>query len=165
MFAVIKTGGKQYKVTPGSLIQVNRLEGKEGAAVEIAGAVLVGGKSVELKDAAAKADIKARIVSHERGEKVIAFKKKRRHNYRRKIGHRQNLTTIEIVSINGVESDKPARKPAAKKAAPAASEKKATPKSAAPKAEKKPAAKKAEPKKTETKKPAAKKPAAKKSEK
>lgn len=97
MFAVIRTGGKQYKVASGDVISVEKLEGKQGDKIEI-GEVLMSGNKVGaplLKGA----KVLAEIVSQFRDDKVTIFKKRRRHNYRRKKGHRQYLTEIKITDI------------------------------------------------------------------
>ncbi|MBQ8784577.1 MAG: 50S ribosomal protein L21 [Alphaproteobacteria bacterium] len=97
MYAVIRTGGKQYKVTTGDVIKVEKLAGEAGASVvfsevlakdDVIGAPLVAGASV-----------KATIVKQAKADKVIVFKKKRRQNYRRKKGHRQNITIVKIAEI------------------------------------------------------------------
>jgi large subunit ribosomal protein L21 len=97
MFAVIRTGGKQYKVASGDTIAVEKLEGNAGDKVEI-GEVLVAGEKVGAP-LLAGAKVLAEIVKQFRDDKVIIFKKKRRHNYRRKKGHRQYLTQIKITDI------------------------------------------------------------------
>ena len=162
MFAVVRTGGKQYRVAPGDKIVVEKLAGEAGDSVDLTD-VLLAGEGSDLKSTDGLT-VAAKIVAQAKGEKVTVFKKKRRHNYRRKRGHRQNHTILEILSIGGKGSAKkaPAKaeakaddKPAAKKAAAPA--KKST-KSAAP-------AKEAATKKPAAKKAPAKKPAAKKTEK
>ena len=97
MFAVVRTGGKQYRIAAGDRITVERLEGEAGAEIALDDVLLVsdGGK---LQDAG-KVKVKAEILAHDRGEKVIIFKKRRRHNYRRKNGHRQSQTVLKILSI------------------------------------------------------------------
>ena len=168
MFAVVRTGGKQYRVAEGDKIVVEKLAGEAGDSVELDDVLLAGeGSKLASTDGMV---VGAKIVAQAKGEKVTVFKKKRRHNYRRKRGHRQQHTILEIVSIGGKSSGK---KPAAKKAEtksddkkPAA--KKAPAKKAAAKKSTKDAApaKKAATKKTTAKKaPAKKKPAAKKTEK
>ena len=97
MFAVIRTGGKQYSVKSGDVISVEKLAGAQGDKVEI-GDVLMAGEKVGsplLKGA----KVLAEIVSQFRDDKVTIFKKRRRHNYRRKKGHRQYLTEIKITDI------------------------------------------------------------------
>src|SRR3954471_14528685 len=97
MFAVIRTGGKQYKVTSGDVIDVEKLEGKAGDKVEI-GEVLMTDKKIGAP-LLSGAKVLAEIVRQFRDEKVVIFKKRRRHNYRRKKGHRQSLTQIKITDI------------------------------------------------------------------
>ena len=97
MFAVIRTGGKQYKVASGDVIAVEKLEGSAGDKVEIAEVLAAGSKIGAPLLAGAK--VLAEIVKQFRDDKVIIFKKKRRHNYRRKKGHRQYLTQIKITDI------------------------------------------------------------------
>ncbi|MAR55668.1 MAG: 50S ribosomal protein L21 [Rickettsiales bacterium] len=135
MYAVIKTGGKQYKVSEGDTLTVEKLDGDAGAKVSLSDVLGLGGDKPQfgapLVDGAS---VDAEIIEQTRGDKVIAFKKKRRHNYRRKIGHRQMLTKIRITGINAS-----GKKAAAKKEDAPAAEKKAA--DATP-AAKKPAAKK-----------------------
>lgn len=186
MYAVIKTGGKQYKVAKNDVILVEKLPGEAGAALELDEVLLVGDDNSQtvgspLVDGA---HVAATVLEQTRGEKIIVFKKKRRQNYRRKAGHRQDLTALKITDIvtGGKKKVAKAAEPKAeeKKAAPKAEEKKVAPKAeekkAAPKAEEKKAEPKAEakaaPKKAEAKpaakkaeaKPAAKKAPAKKAE-
>jgi large subunit ribosomal protein L21 len=97
MFAVVRTGGKQYRVAADDQIVVEKLEGDAGSKIEL-GDVLLVSVDGALKDAA-KVKVTAEIVGHNRGDKVIIFKKKRRHNYRRKNGHRQHQTVLKILSI------------------------------------------------------------------
>lgn len=97
MFAVIRTGGKQYKVANGDVIDVEKLEGDAGAKVEI-GEVLMAGDKVGAP-LISGAKVLAEIVKQFRDDKVLIFKKRRRHNYRRKKGHRQYLTQIKITDI------------------------------------------------------------------
>jgi len=101
MFAVIKTGGKQYKVASGQTLTVERLPGEAGAAIALE-EVLAIGDEAGLKVGAPLLDgavVKAEVVEQTRGDKIIVFKKKRRQNYRRKNGHRQDLTVIKITDI------------------------------------------------------------------
>ncbi|WP_417620522.1 50S ribosomal protein L21 [Parasphingorhabdus sp.] len=164
MFAIVRTGGKQYRVAAGDIIAVEKLAGEAGDSVTLDD-VLLAGDGGDMKDVKGLT-VAAEIVAQEKGEKVIIFKKRRRHNYRRKNGHRQQHTVLKISAIG---SEKAAKKAAPKKeAAPAADKpaaeakaapaKKAPAKKAAAKTEAKPAAAKKAP----AKKPAAKKPAAKK---
>lgn len=97
MFAVVRTGGKQYRVAAGDKIVVDRMDGEAGASVTL-GDVLLAGEGSELRDAAGLT-VAAEIVAQAKGEKVIVFKKRRRHNYRRRNGHRQQHTILKIVSV------------------------------------------------------------------
>ena len=162
MFAVIKTGGKQYKVAKDDTIVVETIGGAPGSTVEINDVLMIGGGKEPQLDALDKAAVFAEVVEQTKAPKVIVFKKKRRKNYRRKAGHRQNLTLLRITGISATGT-RPARAAAKAKKAPSMPEAqkkaKGAPKKPAPK---KPAAKKPAPKKPAAKKPAAKKPAAKK---
>jgi large subunit ribosomal protein L21 len=99
MFAVIKTGGKQYKVAPNDVILVEKLPGLAGDTVTLDQVLMVGDKVGA--PLVAGASVTATLVEQTRGEKIIVFKKKRRQNYRRKKGHRQDLTVLRITGING----------------------------------------------------------------
>ncbi|MGO9266914.1 MAG: 50S ribosomal protein L21 [Candidatus Binataceae bacterium] len=102
MFAIVKTGGKQYRIGAGDQITVERIVGDVGSevslgevlAIEDAGASTIGRPTV------ANASVRAKIVQQPRGTKVIVFKKKKRKNYRRKHGHRQELTVLRIQEIS-----------------------------------------------------------------
>jgi large subunit ribosomal protein L21 len=139
MFAIVRTGGKQYRVAAGDKIAVEKLPGNAGDTVSLDD-VLLAGDGGEVKDAKGLV-VSAEIIAQERGEKVIVFKKRRRHNYRRKNGHRQSLTLLRITAVGGA-APKKAAAPKAEKAE-AAPVKEAAPakKAAAPK---KAAAKKAD---------------------
>jgi large subunit ribosomal protein L21 len=155
MFAVVRTGGKQYRVAAGDKIVVERLPGEAGDTIQLSDVLLAGeGSDLRSTDGLTVA---AEIIAQAKGEKVTVFKKRRRHNYRRKKGHRQLHTILKIVSIGG-EKAKSSAKPAAKAEKPAESAAEAAPAKAkaAPPAEK-PAAKKASPKKDDSETPAAKK--------
>jgi len=95
-YAIIKTGGKQFAVEGGQTIRVPSLEGKEGSKVEIQALVVGTGKDAKI---GGDSTIKATVVGHGRGEKVIVFKKKRRKQYKRKQGHRQGYTDIKLEKI------------------------------------------------------------------
>ena len=102
MYAVIKTGGKQYRVKSGDKIFVEKLEGEIGATINLDQVLMLGGESVKLgKPLVAGAKVAAKILEHGRGEKLIIFKFRRRKNYRRKNGHRQPFTTLQITDITG----------------------------------------------------------------
>ena len=99
MFAVVRTGGKQYRVAKNDTIEVERLAAEEGKSVdlEVLAFSADGSKLATGKDSGAK--VSAKVVSHIRNDKVLVFKKKRRQNYRRTAGHRQNKTVLEIIDI------------------------------------------------------------------
>ncbi|MFA5121119.1 50S ribosomal protein L21 [Zavarzinia sp.] len=100
MFAVIKTGGKQYKVAENDVISVERLEGEAGATVALPVLLVGEGENVTVgAPVVAGATVTAEIVGQARGPKLIVFKKRRRQNSRRKNGHRQDLTVLKITSI------------------------------------------------------------------
>ena len=101
MFAVIKTGGKQYKVASGDVIKVEKLEGDEGSSVNFDDVLLVGDDSNVTAGTplVEGAKVSAEILEQTRSDKVLVFKKKRRHNYRRKAGHRQQLTVLRITDV------------------------------------------------------------------
>ena len=101
MFAVIRTGGKQYRVAPDDLITVEKLEGEPGATLQLAEVLMVGdGDSVSAGTPLLDGDtVSATLVEHRRADKILVFKKKRRHNYRRKKGHRQHQTVLRITEI------------------------------------------------------------------
>ena len=123
MFAVVRTGGKQYRVHPGDKIVVEKLDGSAGDKVTLGDVLLAGdGGSLKSTDGLTVA---AEIVAQAKGDKVTVFKKRRRHNYRRKKGHRQQHTILKIVAIG----DHKEQKKAAPKAEPASA---AEAKSAAP---------------------------------
>ena len=100
-YAIVKTGGKQYRVEAGQELVVERLAADTGATVELQ-PLLVRGKDAAFSgDALAKAKVTAKIVGHERGEKIRIFKFKPKRGYKRTTGHRQELTRIEIQEIKG----------------------------------------------------------------
>lgn len=141
MFAVVRTGGKQYRVTAGDKIVVEKLAGEAGDRIDITD-ILLAGEGSDLKPVAGLI-VGAEIVAQAKGEKVTVFKKRRRHNYRRKKGHRQNHTILKIVSIGDQKAEKKAAKPAKAEAAPAAAAPAAEAPAPAPAAEAKPKAAKA----------------------
>lgn len=136
MFAVVRTGGKQYRVAAGDKIAVEKLAGEAGDTI-VLGDVLLAGSEGQVVDAA-KAVVSAEIIAQAKSEKVIVFKKRRRHNYRRRNGHRQQLTLLRILSVGdapkkaaakteaapaaAADGEAPARKAPAKKAAAAKAE-------------------------------------------
>ena len=101
MYAVIKTGGKQYRVAKNEVLIVERLEGEPGGTIEF-GEVLMVGDGGEISTGTplvTGASVSAELVAHRRADKIIVFKKKRRQNYRRKKGHRQHQTVLRITEI------------------------------------------------------------------
>jgi len=175
MFAVIKTGGRQYRVVPDDVLEIGKIEGEVGTIVQLGEVLVLGGDTPVLGvPTVAGASVAAEVLDHKRGPKVIAFKKRRRKNSRRKRGYRDEITVLRITEILA-DNAKPSIGPRPKKekvvVAPAEDDdeapkaankpaKKAAPKKPVAKAAAKPRAK------AETKKPAAKKTAAKgKSEK
>ena len=160
MYAVVKTGGKQYRVTKDDTILVEKLDADEGQTVTLSDVMLLGdGDKVTVgTPVIADASVEAQVVSQTRGPKIIIFRRKRRKNHRRTQGHRQDLTLLKITDINtsGKKAAASAKKAAAKAKAKPAAEKKAAPaKKAAAKAEANPAGKKAAAKTTTAKKAAA----------
>ena len=101
MFAVIRTGGKQYRVVPGDVIKVERLAGEAGSTIAFDQVLMVGegAEATVGKPLVSGASVAAEVVAQDRGPKIIVFKKKRRQNYRRKRGHRQDLTVLRITGI------------------------------------------------------------------
>jgi large subunit ribosomal protein L21 len=155
MFAVIKAGGKQYRVAPEDVIRIDRVNGEPGAVVEFGEVLLLGGETPQLgAPTVAGATVAGEVLQHARGDKVIAFKKRRRKNSRRKRGYRHEFSLIRITEIL-TEGAKPSKTPPAR---PKREAKKPEPAPAAEAAEgKAKPAKKA----SRAKKPAAKKPATK----
>jgi len=115
MFAILRTGGKQYRVAAGDKIVVEKIAGEAGDTVSLAD-ILLAGEGGDLKPTK-DLTVSAEIVAQAKGEKVIIFKKRRRHNYRRKNGHRQQHTILKILSVGGETS-----KAKAEAAAPASAE-------------------------------------------
>ena len=151
MFAVIKTGGKQYKVAENDVIIVERLIAEEGATIELDNVLMLGESGKAAKTASAdlvKASVFAEVLEQSRADKIIIFKKKRRHNYRRKAGHRQDQTVLRITGISATGT-KP--KAGAKEAAPAKEANKAVDAKPEAKSEAKPKAKAKAPAKKKTK--------------
>jgi large subunit ribosomal protein L21 len=169
MFAVIKTGGRQYRVVPDDVLEIGKIAGDVGTIVQLGEVLLVGGESPVLgAPTVAGASVAAEVLQHKRGPKVISFKKRRRKNSRRKRGYRDEITVLRITEIltndnkptigprpkrekpvvaAPADGDDEAPKTAKKKAAP----KKAVAKKAAAKPRAKPDAKKAPAKKAAAK--------------
>ena len=157
MFAVVKTGGKQYRVAEDDIIAAEKLEAEPGAMVELTDVLMVGDDAAQTAGTplVAGATVAAEVVKQTRAKKVVVFKKKRRKDYRRTLGHKQHLTVLRITEIL-TDGKKPTKRAAAK----AKAETKAEAKPAATAADETAA----EEPKAEAKKPAARKPRAKKSE-
>ena len=103
-YAVIRTGGKQYRVTPGSVLRLERLAGDVGAAVEFPEVLLAGSDEADApvrigRPLVEGAIVRGEIVAQGRDRKILIFKKKRRKNYRRRRGHRQSITTVRVTEI------------------------------------------------------------------
>ncbi|GJL92409.1 50S ribosomal protein L21 [Hyphococcus sp.] len=134
MYAVVKTGGKQYRVSKDDIMKVERLPGEAGDIITLDEVLMVGnGGDVTVgAPMVSGAAVAAEILEQKRDKKIIVFKKRRRQNYRRKNGHRQHLTVLRVTDIltDGAKP-KPAAKKAAKKDEPKAETKKAAPKKAA----------------------------------
>jgi large subunit ribosomal protein L21 len=113
MFAIVRTGGKQYRVAAGDKIVVEKMDGDAGAAITL-GDVLLAGEGSELRSIEGLT-VSAEILAQGRGDKIIVFKKRRRHNYRRRNGHRQYHTVLRITAI-GDQKASGETKAAAKKA-------------------------------------------------
>jgi large subunit ribosomal protein L21 len=101
MYAVIKTGGKQYKVSPGDVLRVEKLDGKKGDTIEMKDVLLIadGDKMSVGKPNLPSASVTAEVMGDGRGEKLLIFKHRRRKGFRKTIGHRQDFTTIKVKEI------------------------------------------------------------------
>jgi large subunit ribosomal protein L21 len=100
MFAVIKTGGRQYRVVPDDVLEIGKIEGEVGTIVQLSEVLVLGGEQPVLGvPTVAGASVAAEVLQHKRGPKVIAFKKRRRQNSRRKRGYRDELTVLRITEI------------------------------------------------------------------
>ena len=111
MFAVIKTGGKQYRVAPEDVIRIDRLDGEPGKVVSFGEVLVVGGETPSIgAPMVSGATVAGELLRHERGDKVIAFKKRRRKNSRRKRGYRHEFSVIRITEIL-MDGKKPAKEP------------------------------------------------------
>ena len=115
MFAVIKTGGKQYRVVPDDVLEVGKIEGEVGTIVQLNEVLVVGGDTPVLgAPTVAGASVAVEVLDHKRGPKVIAFKKRRRKNSRRKRGYRDELTVLRVTEIL-TDNAKPTKGPRPKK--------------------------------------------------
>ena len=160
MYAVFRSGGKQYRAAKGDVLRLEKIEADEGATIEFDEVLLVGeGSDIKVGSPVLPGStVSGKVVRQGKSRKVPVVKFKRRQNYLRQGTHRQFFTEVEITSISGASAKKAAPKKEEAAEAKPATKKKVTKKKAA----KKPAAKKAAAKKTATKKPAAKKKASKK---
>ena len=122
MFAIIRTGGKQYKVAENDIISVEKLLGEPGDKLELNEVLMLGedGKAPNIgSPIVEKARVVAEILEQSKDDKIIVFKKKRRHNYRRKRGHRQNLTVLKVLEVSQTSTKvKPDNKSSTKKRYP-----------------------------------------------
>ena len=103
MYAVVATGGKQYRVSPGDRIEVEKLVGEVGQTIALDHVMMIGGEGQAVAIGTPRLDeawVEAQIVAQKRGKKIIVFKHKRRKGYRRKQGHRQSLTALKITGIH-----------------------------------------------------------------
>jgi large subunit ribosomal protein L21 len=122
MFAVIKTGGRQYRVVPDDVLEIGKIAGEVGTIVQLPEVLVLGGETPVLgTPTVAGASVAAEVLQHKRGAKVIAFKKRRRKNSRRKRGYRDELTVLRITEILA-DNAKPTVGPRPKKAKAAARE-------------------------------------------
>ena len=154
MFAVFKTGGKQYRVAADDVLKVDKIKGEPGEIVAFGEVLVLGGENVTLgTPTVAGATVAAQVLGRERGPKIIAFKKRRRKNSRRKRGHRQEFTTLRITEIL-TDGQAPSRTVPAKAEEPPAPAVEASAAASAPAAEAESAAATAKAKKPARKKPA-----------
>lgn len=105
MFAVVKTGGKQYKVAENQIVKVEKIDAELGAQIDLSQVLMIGGQgknTVIGTPFVNGASVTAEVISHSRDQKIIIFKKERRQHYRRKRGHRQHITHLKITSINKI---------------------------------------------------------------
>jgi|SRR4030081_1011238 large subunit ribosomal protein L21 len=133
MFAVIKTGGRQYRVVPDDVLEIGKIAGDVGTIVQLGEVLLVGGEQAVLgAPTVAGASVAAEVLQHKRGPKIIAFKKRRRKNSRRKRGYRDEITVLRVTEIL-TDNKKPTVGPRPKRETPVV----AAPADEAPKAAKK----------------------------
>ena len=131
MFAVIKTGGRQYRVLPDDVLEIGKIDGDVGSIVQLGSVLMLGGDAPQLGAPTVEgASIAAEVLAHKRGPKVISFKKRRRKNSKRKRGYRDEITVLRVTEILA-DGKKPSVGPRTKAAKP--SPKKTSSKKAAPK--------------------------------
>jgi large subunit ribosomal protein L21 len=122
MYAVVETGGKQYRVEKGTTLLVDRLSADEGAKVDLRAVALLDKDLITGKDAE-KVKVEAKVAGHQRGPKIRVFKYRAKKGYRRQAGHRSELTRLEVTEIKMLQRKPPAKKPATKKPAAKAADK------------------------------------------
>ena len=99
MYAIVKTGGKQYKVAEGDLVKVEKIEGEPGSSVALTPVLVVDGANVTTGDKLASVNVNAEIVEHVRGPKIRGMHYKNKTGYKRRYGHRQTLTVLKVTGI------------------------------------------------------------------
>ena len=105
MYAIVKTGGKQYKVAPGDVISIEKLNAEVGDEVELTAICIVDGDAIEADPAkAAETKVVAEVIDQYKGKKQLVFKFKKRKNYKKLQGHRQNLTRVQITAVGGEQA-------------------------------------------------------------
>jgi large subunit ribosomal protein L21 len=123
MYAIVKTGGKQYRVEEGQSLLVERLSGEEGARVQLEPLLVVDGENMVDGNDLSKAKVEAKVLAHERGPKLRVVKFKPKRGYKRRTGHRQELTRLQVTSIKlGARRSRKASEPAAEEPATQTSE-------------------------------------------
>ena len=111
MYAIVKTGGKQYKVAPGDVISIEKLDVEEGAEVELPAICIVDGDNIEANPVkAAETKVTAEVLEQYKGKKQLVFKFKKRKNYKKLNGHRQRLTRVRITAVGSEKYEAPAAK-------------------------------------------------------
>lgn len=100
-YAIIVTGGKQYKVSEGDILEIEKLDAEAGSTFSFDNVIAVsGGEELSIGESASSATVSAEIIEHLRGPKLLSFKKKRRKGYKRRVGHRQSLTKVKITGLS-----------------------------------------------------------------
>ena len=113
MYAIVKTGGKQYKVAPGDVISIEKLDAEVGDEVELTAICIVDGDAIEADPAkAAETKVVAEVIDQFKGKKQLVFKFKKRKGYKKLNGHRQQLTRVRVISVGSEKWEKPAKKAA-----------------------------------------------------
>ena len=113
MYAIIESGGKQYKVEKGNVVKVEKLDAEVGAEVSFQALMTASGKTIKVgKPVIKDVTVKGKVIAHDKAKKVIVFKYKPKKDYRKKQGHRQPFTKVEITEISTAAKEKPAEKKA-----------------------------------------------------